>query len=711
MKQVLVKGGTVSVEEVPPPSPGPGMVLVRVSHSLISSGTESGFVADGGVAGFALKKARDPLNIEKVRRKLASAGIRGTLEVVRNKLFEFQAPGYSSSGIVVSCGADTTGYAPGDRVACAGVGYASHAEFNAVPHAMLSPIPDAVTHEEAAFVALGAIALHGVRQAELTLGETVVVSGLGLVGQLALQLARAAGARVIGCDPVASKRALAESLGAEAVCDPSGLADCVADFTAEVGADAVIVCAASKGSEVTAQALEVCRRRGRVVVVGAVGMQLPREPMYMKEIDFRLSCSYGPGRYQPDYEEKGVDYPIDYVRWTEGRNMAEFLRLIAAGAVKVSPLISMTMPVEQAGQAYAAVTGGDGSVIAALLDYTGGKALEAVAPSRSLMLKAKGTSSGDIGVAVIGAGGFATGVHLPNLARIKGVNIHAVCARTGPKAKQAAERFGARLCTTDYNEVLADDRVHAVVVATRHGSHAEITLAALRAGKHVFVEKPLALTVEDAEAIVKLAAETGKLVSVGFNRRASKHALAARAALRAAAGPACIHYRCNAGPLPATHWTRDPTDGGGRILGEAVHFFDLCCWLADSHPVSVKAERLLMPGGEGEDDNLSVSLRMENGALANVIYTTNGNAGLGKERVEVTCGGGALLIDDWKSIRFHGLRGSDASASTEDKGQAALMQNFVAAIRGDEELAVNATDGLWATRIALDALRDARGES
>jgi predicted dehydrogenase/NADPH:quinone reductase-like Zn-dependent oxidoreductase len=709
MKQVLVKGGTVSVEETPPPSAGAGMALVRVSHSLISSGTESGFVDAHGVAGYALKKARDPLNIEKVRRKLASAGIRGTLDIVRNKLFEFQAPGYSSAGVIVACGPDVPGFRVGDRVACAGVGYASHAEYNAVPHALLTPLPESVSYEEAAFVALGAIALHGVRQASLTLGETVVVSGLGLVGQLAVQLARAAGARVIGCDPVPEKQQLALSLGAEAVCDPASLGDLVEDRTAGVGADAVLLCAASKGSEVTAQALDICRQRGRVVVIGAVGMQLPREPMYMKEIDFRLSCSYGPGRYQPDYEEHGVDYPLAYVRWTEGRNMAEFLRLVGAGLVRVKPLISETHPVESAGVAYAAVTSGKPDFVAALLDYTGGQPLDTRPPARGMALARKGAARSGVGVAVIGAGGFATGVHLPNLARLSGCRLEAVCARTGPKAKQAAERFGARYCTTDYNEILSDDKVDAVIVATRHNVHAEITLAALRAGKHVFVEKPLALTVEDAEAICALAAETGKLVSVGFNRRCSRYAEAARDALRTAAGPVSIHYRCNAGPLPVTHWTRDPLEGGGRILGEAVHFFDLCRWLSGGNPARISAEHLVLPGAEHSDDNLAVSLAMDNGALANVLYLTNGHTGLGKERIEITSGGGALVIDDWKSIRFHGLKGKDASSSTEDKGQAALLDNFLRAVRGEAELLVTAEDGLWATRIAVDALARAVG--
>jgi predicted dehydrogenase/threonine dehydrogenase-like Zn-dependent dehydrogenase len=704
MKQVLVKGGSVFVEEVPPPSPGPGMALVRVSHSLISSGTESSFVDSHGLAGYALKKARDPLNVEKVKRKLASAGIRGTIEIVRNKLLEFQTPGYSSSGIIVSLGRDMGGFAVGDRVACAGVGYACHAEYNTVPRALLTPMPDAISHEEAAFVALGAIALHGVRQAQLTLGEVVVVSGLGLVGLLAVQLARASGARVIGCDPVESKRALALALGAEAACTPGALAARVEDISCGVGADAVLICAASHGSEVTVQALEVCRQRGRVVVVGAVGMQLPREPMYMKEIDFRLSCSYGPGRYQPAYEEHGVDYPVGYVRWTEGRNMAEFLRLVSVGAVQVKPLITAVHPVEEAAAAYAALSAGNPDFVAALLDYTGGQPMAAQVPAMGLTLRASTPPrQGSVGISLVGAGSFATAQHLPNVSKMDCCRLEVVCARTGPRAKQAAERFGARRATTCYLDAVGDPAVDAVIIATRHAMHAEIVLAALARGKHVFVEKPMALTMEEADAIVEEVQRSGRLLTVGFNRRMSRYAQAAREALRAAAGPPTILYRCNAGVLPPNHWTRDPSEGG-RILGEAVHFFDLCCFLAGGRPVGVHAERLGETGHEHMDDTLSVALRMDNGALATVLYNTTGSASMGKERVEVMSGGGSIVIDDWKSITFHGLPGKNATSVTEDKGQAALMHNFIDAVQGKTELAVTAEDGWWATKIALEAL-------
>lgn len=705
MKQVLVKGGKVEINEVPPPGLSDGMALVAVSHSLISSGTESGFVSDGGTAGYVLKKAKDPLNIEKVKRKIASVGIKGTLEVVKSKIFEYQAPGYSTAGTIVECAPGVPGLRVGDRVACSGVGYASHAAYNAVPHQLITPIPEGVSFEEAAFVTLGAIAMQGVRRAEPTFGETIVVSGLGLLGQLACQIARAAGCRVIGCDPIAEKRALAEELGADAACAPGDLEDVVAEWTGGYGADAVLVCAAAKGSEVTNQALDCCRQKGRVVVVGAVGMQLQREPLYMKELDFRLSCSYGPGRYNPAYEEKGLDYPIGYVRWTEGRNMAEFLRMVAEGKVRVKPLISVERPVEEADTAYETILSGSPNAIAALIRYDTPAAHPP--PARRMQLRS-GSAQGEVGVALIGAGAFASAYHLPSLGKIPGARVEAVVARTGGKAKQAAEKHGARYCATDYREVLADDQVNAVVVATRHNLHAEIALAAIDAGKHVFAEKPLALTVADCERIAASAAEKGVLVSVGFNRRFSAHARALKAATEASSGPKVMLYRCNAGPLPPDHWTRDPETGGGRILGEGVHFFDFLRWLAGSEAVSVEAARIgsdsqLAP----EEDNLSVHLRFADGSLGTVLYTTVGNLGLGKERVEVFAGGGAAVIDDFRGVRFAGMPGKSVQSRSEDKGQFAIMANFIAAIRGETELSVTAEDGLAATRIALDALASA----
>lgn len=708
MKQVLVKGGNVQIEEVPPPATTPDTVLVRVSHSLISSGTESGFVSDGGTASFLMQKAKDPLNLEKVKRKLATVGIKGTIDVVKSKLFQYQAPGYSTAGVIVACGTEVPGLRVGDRVACSGVGYASHAEYNNVPHQLVTPIPDGVDFDEAAFVTLGAISLQGIRRAEPTLGETFVVVGLGLIGQLTTQLARAAGCRVVGCDPIASKRQLADTLGIDATCAPDDLPNTVAEWTAGYGADAVLVCAASTKSTVTNQALDLCRAKGRCVVVGAVGLDLQREALYLKELDFKLSCSYGPGRYNPQYEEKGLDYPIGYVRWTEGRNMAEFLRLIAEKKVQVKPLISITKPIAEAADAYSAVLDTNAQSIAALITY--GQITDTPeAPNRILKLKGSTTSTG-LGVAVIGAGAFAQGHHLPNLAQIQGVSLEAVVAKTGASAKQTGERFGARYCTTDYHEVLADDNVQAVVIATRHHLHAEMAIAAAEAGKHIFLEKPIALNVEEGEAVCAAVQKAGVLLTVGFNRRFSAYARQAKAAIAKMHGPKTILYRCNAGPLPQNHWAVDPVEGGGRILGEAVHFYDFCCWLLDATPCTLEAARADNAASpDRPEEDLTALLRFADGSLATVLYCTTGHPAIPKERIEIFGGTGAIILDDFRGIQFAGIPGKNAHGRTEDKGQRATLQNFIHAIQGKEELSITAEHGLRATRIACDLLVRARG--
>jgi predicted dehydrogenase/threonine dehydrogenase-like Zn-dependent dehydrogenase len=718
MKQVLVKGGRVIVEEVPPPAAAPGMCLVRVSHSLISSGTESGLVSGSGTAGYVLDKAKDPLNIEKVKRKLATAGVRSTIEVIRDKLNSFQAPGYSSAGVIIETGADVPGFRAGDRVACAGVGYASHAEYNAVPHALLTPVPDGVPFDEAAFVALGAIAMQGVRRIEPAFGETVVVSGLGLVGQLAAQIARCAGCHVIGCDPVPEKRALADQLGCEAVCDPGDLPAVAREWSAGHGLDAAIICAASKESGVTNQALGICREKGRVVAVGDVGLDLQRAPLYRNELDFRLSCSYGPGRYNTQYEERGLDYPIAYVRWTEGRNMSEFLRMIAEDRILIAPLITAVHPVDEAQAAYDAVLEGGPAAIAALIRYGDAEAEEAPALEKRVEVK-KGVlkrslrgvfNKSSAGIAVIGAGNLARAFHLPNLGRSSGCHLEAVADRVGSTAKEAAEKYGARYCVSDYTEVLQDEKVDAVIIATRHNLHHEIALAAIQAGKHVFVEKPLALTVPDCEELVNTAAETGVLLTVGFNRRFAPLAREAKAAIPSMAGPKMLVYRCNAGTLPPGHWATDPVEGGGRIVGECVHFFDLCCWLLDSEPVSLAADRIDAPPANPREtsliaeDNLSVILRFQEGSTAVIIYSAVGHSDIAKERIEIFGGNAGIVIDDYRGIEFAGLPGKNRRSAKQDKGMCGMLDNFIQAIRGKAALSVTADHGLRATRLARAAI-------
>ncbi|MCC6694469.1 MAG: bi-domain-containing oxidoreductase [Candidatus Hydrogenedentes bacterium] len=706
MKQVLVRGGKVHVEDVPPPSVAPGHALVRVSHSVISSGTESSFVSEGGTAAFVMKNARNPLNVEKLKRKVASIGVRGTVEFVRGKLFEFQIPGYSTAGVVVECGEGLEGFRAGDKVACSGAGYACHAEYNLVPQQLLTPIPDGVDTEDAAFVTLGAIAMQGCRQLAPTFGETFVVMGMGLLGQLSAQILRAAGCRVICSDPVAAKRELATTLGASVVTPPEDLAAHVQEWTAGHGADGVLICAATKDSEAANSALELCRQKGRVVVTGAVGMNLARSPLYLKELDFRLSCSYGPGRYNPAYEEKGLDYPIGYVRWTEGRNMSEFLRMIAEGKVKVKPLISLRREVANAQDAYAAILDKESNTVAAVLTYGEPEEDAKRLINRRFELKARTARSGDVGVAVIGAGGFASAFHLPNVAKMSGARLVAVVNRTGAKAKQAAEKYGAAYCTTDVNQVLADDAVKAVIIATRHNLHAPLAIAAAKAGKHVFVEKPMAMTVPDCEAVCDAAESAGILLTVGFNRRFSKFAQLAKAQLVHMPGPKIIVYRCNAGVLPPGHWTNDPVEGGGRIIGEAVHFFDLCCWLAGQDPCAVLAERAGAPDETAPgSNNLTALIRFPDGSLATVIYSTLGHPGIDKEHIEVFGSGKAVVIDDFRGIRFAGLSAKNIKQTGEHKGQYEILENWIRAIRGEAELSVTAAHGLRATQIAQEAIR------
>lgn len=711
MKQVLVKGGSVSVEDLPAPSAEPGMAVVRVAASVISSGTESGFLSEGGAAGYLLKKASDPLNIEKVKRKLATVGVKSTLELVRNKLMEFQAPGYSTAGVIVELGPDTPLFRVGDRVACSGVGYACHAEYNAVPHQLLTPIPDGVSFDEAAFVSLGAIAVQGVRRAQPAFGENFVVSGLGLVGQLTAQVLRAAGCHVIGCDPVASRRELAESLGAEVVCPPEELEAIVRAQTAGYGADGVIVCAAAKNSVVANQALDLCRRKGRVVVVGAVGMHLERGALYANELDFMLSCSYGPGRYDRGYEERGLDYPIGYVRWTQGRNMAEFLRMVEAERVWVKPLISVAEPVEQAEKAYADVLGG-GDAIAALIRY-GNAPVEEVPPppARVFALRGRPKSGEETGVAVVGTGAIATGAHLPNLARIPGCRLVAVANRSGQKAAQWGRRFEAAYCTTDYRDILKDAAVDAVIIATRHHLHKEMALAAIAAGKHVLVEKPLALTVADCDEICDAAEKQGVLLAVGFNRRFAPLAVVAREAIAKTTGPKTLLYRCNAGPLPADHWALDPVEGGGRIRGEAVHFFDFARWILDDDPVRIQAERVDTDQPAYENDSLSVLLRFSRGSLATIVYTGAGSGAMDKERIELFSGGASIVLDDFRTLSCYDLPARNIKTRHVNKGLGELLAHFIAAVKGRETLSVTGLDGRWATHIAEEALRSAGGEA
>jgi threonine dehydrogenase-like Zn-dependent dehydrogenase len=612
--QVAMSGGEVRVVEVPEPVVRPGTVLVRTSHSLISAGTESASIGSGGRReNLVLKAIRNPALVMKVVDRVASHGLKSTAELVKTRVSTEMPSGYSCAGIVEAVGEGVVDIHVGDRVACAGAGYANHAAVNVVPRNLVARIPDAVSFEEAAFVTLGAIALQGVRRAEPGLGDRVAVLGLGLLGQITAQMLRAAGAVVIGVDVRPDRVARAQALGLD-----QGFTVAERDFVAGIlertsgrGADAVIVTAAGGDAGLLNKAFEACRRKGRVVLVGDVPIRIQRDKIYKKEIDFLISTSYGPGRYDPAYEEGGHDYPFGYVRWTEGRNLEEVLRQVAAGSLRVKPLVDATHPVENAGEAYASLAS-ENRPIGILLDYH----LDATATAprgvsyRPIRRAVAPPKEGAFGVGVVGYGGYFRSMLLPLLKAHPGFSLASACARSGLTVRAAVENDGFARGTTDYRELLEDPSVSVVYVATRHDLHYTVARAAVEAGKAVFVEKPMTMTVADARELAAAVERRRVLLTVGFNRRFSPHAARLKELLDPIASPRTLAYRVNAGSLPPEHWLLDPVEGGGRLLGEGVHFFDLLRFLAGADPVRV----LPVSAAGRERDEAIVALEPGQGA-------------------------------------------------------------------------------------------------
>ncbi len=701
MKQVFFDGkGELLLKDVPAPISVPGQLLVRTAYSLISTGTEAMALAGGGSL---LKQAlRRPDLVRRALGLAASKGVRTAAGLVRGAAENWYPLGYSAAGTVLEVGEGVDGFSVGDRVACAGAGYANHAEFISVPRNLAVTLPDALSFDEGCFATVGTIALQGVRRAEPTLGETVVVIGAGLIGLLTAQILHANGCRVICVDVEAARLKLAASLGVEHTMQ-AGAVDVVQSvlaLTGGDGADAVIVAAGTQSSAPVNQAFEVCRERGRVVIVGAVGMELEREQYYRKEIDLRISRSYGPGRYDAEYEQKGLTYPLGYVRWTETRNLAALLELVVAGKLTVKPLISAEYDIDQAVQAYAAATAGDEETVAVLFRYTHDEKVEQ--PLRvwrqPQQLPAKG---GRVGLALVGAGHFARAVHIPNLKSMAAnVAVRAVVGGSGGSARQAAEKLGAPLVATDLSAALRSEEVEAVLIATRHHLHAEQCIAAARAGKHVFVEKPLGLTGDECREILAEVEQAGVLCVVGFNRRFSPLATALHKSLEGVSGPRQIVCRVNAGPLPKEHWLRDPKIGGGRLLGEGCHFFDLMAWLADAEPVSVSAQAV----GDSSDDVVA-TVKHADGSVGTLIYSGLGDPAYPKERIEVLAGGGVAVLDDFRSLTLSGWPGKSRKLRAQDKGHRALLAHFVDTVREGTALTVTAKDGLMATLCARAALR------
>lgn len=692
MKAVLqdFSNGKMEVADVPPPTLKPGGVLVANVASLISVGTEKALIELSKMNPLQKARARPDL-VSKVLSKAGQEGLLATAKIVRNLVSAPLPLGYSCAGIVRAVGAGVSDLQPGMRVACAGLGFANHAEVVFVPRNLCVAIPDTVSFEAASFATVGAIALHGVRQAELTLDETVVVMGLGLVGQLTVQICVASGCRVFAVDTDADKVERAKRLGAEDGCLPGDrLSPAVRTFSRQRGADAVLITASSKSSEPVAVAAEMARDRGRVVVIGDTGMDIPRRPYYEKEIDIRLSRSYGPGRYDPAYEEKGHDYPIGYVRWTENRNMEACLDLIARGRVRADDLVTHRFPIEQAQHAYDALLGETNeSVIGILLQYDAGKEQSsrvAFAPAGNKIASAD--RGGIVRFGVIGAGQFAQGILLPHLKAVPGVVFRSFVTGSGLTSRAVGLRYGALMCTSDYREVIVDPEVDAVLIATRHDLHAPMVAEAIEAGKHVFVEKPLALNEEQlapVEATYKKAAISGSgapQLLVGFNRRFSPLALQMKEAL--AQGRLVMNYRVNASPVPAGHWHQDAEQGGGRIVGEICHFIDVMQYLTSAEPVEVFAMATLDGDRRSADpDNLVINLTFTEGSVGTIAYVSAGDPSYPKERLEVFGGGMVGVIDNWRTLRVqgNGRRVKKRYWLGTEKGHEQEMKLFVSSIR------------------------------
>ncbi len=704
MKQVLIKQGQVVVEDIPAPQVEPGTLLVRVKFSSISAGTElSGL--ESASQPLWKRALKNPKAVKSTVEMAATRGLTHTRNVIQGKLAEGNPTGYSASGIILEVGDGIENIQSGDRVACAGAQCAHHAEIIRVPRNLAVPLPKELSLPVASTVTLGAIALQGVRRAQPTLGETFAVIGLGILGQLAAQMLRANGCRVIGTDLDSSRIELAKSLGMDfpLPAEENNNREHTLRLTDGEGVDGVIITAASPSDEVISNAFKMCRKKGRVVLVGDVGLNLKREDIFPKELDFFISTSYGPGRYDPQYEEKGLDYPIGYVRWTENRNMAEYLNLISEEKIEVEPLIHSSFEISQAATAYETLKKDKEKPLIVLLSYPESK--EDAKPNRVIPNPSALASESDkINIALAGAGGFIKGMHIPNLQTLsRRYQIHAVASRTGSNASNTAKQVGAQYCTTDYQEILNDPKVDAVLIGTRHNQHASMVIEALQAGKHVLVEKPLALTRNELETIRNFYEinQQAPVLLTGFNRRFSPFAQRAKELIENRTNPMIINYRMNAGYIPLGHWVHTE-EGGGRNLGEACHIYDLFTFFTNSKVVSVQS-RSLAPKTDhySSRDNFAATLGFEDGSVATLTYTALGSNEFPKEQMEIFSDGKVLMLDDYKQLRIHGSNAKGVTSKLTDKGHKRELEAFAEALEKGGEWPILLWQQLQATEIAL----------
>jgi predicted dehydrogenase/threonine dehydrogenase-like Zn-dependent dehydrogenase len=695
--QSLADGSTQLVD-VPVPAAAGAALVVESRASVVSAGTER-MLVDFGRAGWLAKARRQPEKVRQVVDKMRTDGIAPTLGAVRAKLDAPIPLGYCQAGIVVETGPRAEGFAPGDRVVTNG----PHAEYVRVPHTLAAHIPSGVSFEAAAFTPLAAIGLQGLRLAMPTLGETIVVYGLGLIGLLTVQLARAHGCDVIGIDRDQARLSLAERFGARTVSAGEGVdvARAVFDLTAGEGADAVLLTLATDDDGPVHAAATMSRQRGRIVLIGVAGLRLRREDFYRKELSFQVSCSYGPGRYDPVHEEQGIDYPRGFVRWTEGRNFTAVLALMAEGRLDPMPLVTHRFDIVDAAQAYDVVAGSEKS-LGIVLRYPE-QAIAATGPARSIVLRSDEPPAGQGIIGWVGSGNFASRVLIPAFAKA-GAVMHTLASSGGVSAATVGKREGFRRATTDADTLLGNELIDTIVVTTRHDTHASWARRALEAGKHVFVEKPLALEAEDVDRIEATLARTSALLCVGFNRRYAPMAVRAREAFRARTGPVVVDILVNAGAIRRDHWTQRPDEGGGRIVGEAVHFLDLARFFVGAPISSLQ----VATAGDGHpiDDIASLQLRFGDGSIASIRYLSNGHRAFPKERIELFADGAVVRIDNWRSMRGWGASGVTTHLPhAQDKGHGALAEAFVRAVRAHGPAPIPPEEILEVSRWAILAAR------
>ncbi|MCA9838056.1 MAG: bi-domain-containing oxidoreductase [Trueperaceae bacterium] len=701
MKQILqaLDTGKTDIAEVPAPQLRAGHLLIRSQASVVSAGTER-MLVDFGKANLINKARQQPERVKDVLNKIQTDGLAPTLQAVRSKLSQPLPLGYSNAGVVLAVGAGVEGFAVGDRVISNG----HHAEVVMVPQNLCAKIPEGVSSEEAAFTVVSAIGLQGIRLAEPSLGEAFVVTGLGLIGLLTVQLLRAHGCRVLGIDFNPKRLELARSFGAETV-DLSRGDDPLAaalQFSKGRGVDGVLVTASTKSSEPMHQAAQMCRKRGRIVLIGVTGLELMRSDFYEKELSFQVSCSYGPGRYDPNYEDKGKDYPIGFVRWTEQRNFEAVLDMMAAGQLKASPLITHQFEIEKATEAYDLISGG-GDSLGIILNYPAEQTNEALLTSKVRV--SPQAAATEARAAIIGAGAFTQKILLPAIQK-SGAGLQSIVSSKGVSSVTAAKKFAIAEAATDVEAVLQDDKVNTVFITTQHDSHAELVIQALTAGKHVFVEKPLAITREslaEVETCYERLATQGKapILSIGFNRRFAPQVQKMKGLLESQTEPKSFIMTVNAGVIPADHWTQDPDIGGGRIVGEACHFIDLLRFLAGSSIRSVTAIAL-KSASSNVQDSVSFQLSFADGSIGTVHYLATGHKGFPKERLEVFCGGRILVLDNFRKLQGYGWSNFKGMRGAQDKGHEAGMKAFVDAILRGQASPIPFEEILEVSRASFD---------